>query len=72
MFEDYIALCEESAVTEHELDTLLDLLFDGIMTDSYINPNGIFAYLKAVYPNRYAKKMESLYAQRNESNTDSN
>lgn len=68
--EDYIALCEEKAITEHELDTLLDMLFDGIMTDSYINPTGIFSYLKAVYPNRYRKKMESLYAQRDESDKD--
>lgn len=61
--EDYIALCEENAVLESEIETLLNLLIDGIQTDSYINPNGIFAYLKAVYPHRWERRMSELYAQ---------
>ena len=68
---DFIETERENAVLEHELETLLDMLFDGIMTDSYISPQGIFAYLKATYPNRFRKKMEQLYAQRNESDRDS-
>ena len=63
--EDYIALCEENAVLESELETLLNLLMDGILTESYINPHGILAYLKAVYPHRYEKRMAELYAQGN-------
>lgn len=68
---DYIEACEEKAIFEHELDTLLNILFDGIMTDSYINPHGVFAYLKAVYPNRFKRKMEQLYAQDDKSDRDS-
>lgn len=62
--EDYIAMCEENAVLEKELETLLNLITDAIQTDSYINPHGIFAYLRAVYPNRYENRMKELYAQR--------
>ena len=62
--DEYIELCEQLAITEHERDTLLDILFDSIETESYINPFGIFSYLKAVYPDRFKNRMGKLYAQR--------
>ena len=63
--DDYISLCEENAVLEHELNTLLSIIFDSIETESYMNPFGIYSYLKAVYPHRWEKK----FAQRDEENT---
>lgn len=61
--EDYIALIQENAILEKELEQILAILFNSVETDSYISPFGIFAYLKAVYPDRWKKKMEYLYPQ---------
>lgn len=61
--DDYIALIEENAILDHELTTLLDIVFDAVETESYLNPFGIMSYLKAVYPNRWKNKLDKLYAQ---------
>lgn len=67
---EYFAEARENAVLHTELKTVLDLVFDSIETESYINPFGIMSYLKAVYPNRWEKKMRKLYAQDDESDID--
>lgn len=57
-------LCEidtlkrERDLYESEGANILKIIFDSIESPSYINPWGVFKYLKAVYPNRYNKKME--------------
>ena len=53
----------ESALLESELEKILAILFDSIKTENYIDPFGIMAYLRAIYPNRWHKKMEEIYAQ---------
>ena len=63
MMDDYISLVEENAILEHELNTILDIVFDAIETESYINPFGIISYLKAIYPDRYLNKLKKIYAQ---------
>lgn len=65
MWDDYIATREENAVLESELETLLNLITNAIQTESYMNPFGIMEYMKAVYPNRWDKRMQELYAQAN-------
>ena len=63
MFEDYIATREENAVLESELETLLNLITNAIQTESYLNPFGIMEYIKAVYPNRWDRRLKEIYAQ---------
>jgi hypothetical protein len=53
------SLRRERDLYESEGATLLKVVFDAIETPSYVNPWGIFNYLKAVYPNRYKRKMDS-------------
>lgn len=53
----------ENEILERELEIILALLFSSIKTETYIEPFGIMAYLKAVYPNRWEKKMKEIYAQ---------
>ena len=53
----------ERNLYECEAEHLLKVIFDGIETPSYINPWGVFRYLKAVYPHRYARKMERFDAE---------
>lgn len=50
----------ERNLYQNECEHLLKIIFDGIETPSYINPWGVFRYLKAVYPHRYARKMEKF------------
>lgn len=52
------ALKRERDLYESEGANILKIIFDSIESPSYINPWGVFKYLKAVYPNRYNKKME--------------
>ena len=52
-------LRRERDLYEHECSSLLKMIFDAIESPSYINPWGVFRYLKAIYPHRYAKKMQS-------------
>lgn len=60
LLEEIDTLRHERDLYEKECETTLKLLFDAIETPSYINPWGIFNYLKAVFPNRYRRKMESF------------
>ena len=52
------SLKRERDLYESEGENILKIIFDSIESPSYINPWGVFKYLKAVYPNRYNKKME--------------
>lgn len=67
---EYMSAVRENAILESELKRILDLLFDSIETESYINPHGLMSYLKAVYPNRWNKRINTLYAQDDESDFD--
>lgn len=60
LLDEINALRNERDIYESECEHLLKIVFDGIETPSYINPWGIFRYLKAIYPNRYRKKMETF------------
>lgn len=53
-------LRRERDLYESEGATILKVIFDAIDSPSYINPWGVFKYLKAVYPNRYNRKMDSF------------
>ena len=44
---EYMSAVRENAILESELKRILDLLFDSIETESYINPHGLMSYLKA-------------------------
>lgn len=50
-------LRNERDLYENESMHLLEIIFDGIESPSYINPWGVFKYLKAIYPNKYKNKM---------------
>lgn len=63
LLEEIEALKKERDLYESEAERLLKIVFDAIESPSYINPWGVFNYLKAVYPNRYRRKMESVDAQ---------
>lgn len=69
--EEYVAKERENAILSTEIKNILNLLFDSIETESYINPFGIMSYLKAIYPTRWENKMRKLYAQNDESDRDS-
>ena len=57
LLDEIVALKSERDLYENECEHLLKIVFDAIETPSYINPWGVFKYLKAVYPNRYKRKM---------------
>lgn len=66
---------DEKTIAEHERDTLLrliisdfDLNYDGSDLRTYGELTR--AYIKAVYPKRYAARFNELNAQRNEKNAD--
>lgn len=63
LLDEIQTLKSERDLYQNECEHLLKIIFDGIETPSYINPWGVFNYLKAVYPNRYRRKMESVNAQ---------
>lgn len=50
----------ERDLYENEAENLLKVTVEAIESPSYINPWGVFKYLKAVYPNRYKRKMDSF------------
>lgn len=56
---------DDKTIAEKERDNLIDLIFEdlGLSYDKKhlaFNGAGVIAYLKAVYPNRYEKKLETL------------
>lgn len=63
LLDEIQTLKSERDLYENECEHLLKIIFDAIETPSYINPWGVFKYLKVLYPNRFEKKMESLDAQ---------
>ena len=63
LLDEIQTLKSERNLYESESEHLLKIIFDGIETPSYINPWGVFRYLKAVYPHRYARKMEKFDAE---------
>lgn len=63
LLDEIEELKRERDLYMNEGGNLLKVVFDAIETPSYINPWGVFKYLKALYPNRFKKKMESLDAQ---------
>lgn len=62
LLDEIEELKRERDLYMNEGGNLLKIVFDSIETQSYINPWGVFKYLKALYPNRFKKKMESLDA----------
>ena len=60
LLDEIQTLKSERDLYESECEHLLKIIIDGIETPSYINPWGVFNYLKAIYPNRYKRKMDSL------------
>ena len=60
LLDEIETLKRERDLYENECSTILKIVFDAIETPSYINPWGVFNYLKAIYPNRYKRKMDSL------------
>lgn len=62
LLEEIEALKKERDLYESEAERLLEIVFDAIESPSYINPWGVFKYLKAVFPHRYKKKMEQYEA----------
>lgn len=60
LLDEIQTLKSERDLYASECEHLLKIIFDGIETPSYINPWGVFRYLKAVYPHRYARKMEKF------------
>lgn len=62
LLDEIEELKRERDLYMNEGGSLLKIVFDAIETQSYINPWGVFKYLKALYPNRFKKKMESLDA----------
>lgn len=63
LLDEIEELKRERDLYMNEGGNLFKVVFDAIETPSYINPWGVFKYLKALYPNRFKKKMESLDAQ---------
>ena len=60
LLEEIETLKRERDLYEHECSSILKIIFEGIESPSYINPWGVFKYLKAIYPNRYNRKMETF------------
>ena len=60
LLDEIESLKRERDLYETEGATLLRIVFDALETPSYINPWGIFKYLKATYPNRYSKLFKSF------------
>lgn len=63
LLEELDSVKKERDLYENEAERLLKIVFEAIESPSYINPWGIFKYLKAVFPHRYKKKMESYETQ---------
>lgn len=62
LLEEIESLRHERDLYEREAETLLKVVFDAIESPSYINPWGVFKYLKAVFPHRYQNKMSEYEA----------
>ena len=62
LLDEIEALKQERDLYSNECATILKVVFDAIESPSYVNPWGIFNYLKAIYPNRFTTKMESYEA----------
>ena len=60
LLEEIETLKRERDLFENEGANILKVVTEAIESPSYINPWGIFNYLKAVYPNRYRRKMETF------------
>lgn len=60
LLEELDAMKSERDLYEAEAEKLLKIIFSAIESPTYINPWGILEYVKAVYPNRYNKKMGAL------------
>ena len=60
LLEEIEILKRERDLFENEGATILKVVIDSIESPSYVNPWGIFNYLKAVYPNRFNRKMETF------------
>lgn len=58
---------EAMMVDSFERDKLLDLITQSIKTESYIDPQPIFHYMKTYYPNRLKRRMEALYEAQDDS-----
>ena len=63
LLEELDSVKKERDLYENEAERLLKIVFEAIESPSYINPWGIFKYLKAVFPHRYKNKMETYEAQ---------
>ncbi len=63
LLEEIDSLKKERDLYESEAERLLKIVFDAIESPSHINPWGVFKYLKAVFPHRFARKMEKFDAQ---------
>lgn len=63
LLEELDSVKKERDLYENEAERLLKIVFEAIESPSYINPWGIFKYLKAVFPHRYKRKMESYETQ---------
>lgn len=55
-------LRQERDLYENEAARLLKVVFEAIESPSYVNPWGVFEYLKAIYPNKFKAKMEKFDA----------
>ena len=71
LLDEIKSLRKERDLYESEAEHLLKVIFDAIETPSYINPWGVFKYLKATFPHRYARKMAQYETQNDESDRDS-
>lgn len=60
----------ELLIDGKERDDLLNLIFHSIKSDHYIDPQPIIKHLEVFYPNRLKNRLETLYAQGDESDTD--
>ena len=60
LLEEIDALKAERDLYSNESATMLHVIESAIESPSYVNPWGIFNYLKAVYPNRFNRKMETF------------
>ena len=57
LLEEIESLKRERDLYESEAERLLKIVFDAIESPSYINPWGVFKYLKAIYPHRFKNKI---------------
>lgn len=59
----------ELLIDGKERDDLLNLIFHSIKSDHYIDPVPIMNHLAVYYPNRLKNRLETIYAQGDESNS---